>query len=63
MFESKLRPIVIPQSEHLKLVGTLALLWGNADFDLPPIERLSMVAGMVFTIAATVSWIIPLLGP
>ena len=48
MFKSKRRPIVIPQSEHLKLVGTLALLWGNADFDLPPIERLSMVAGMGF---------------
>jgi hypothetical protein len=48
MFKSKLRPIVIPQSEHLKLVGTLALLWGNADFDLPPVERLSMVAGMGF---------------
>lgn len=48
MFKSKRRPIVIPQSEHLKLVGTLALLWGNADFDLPPIDRLSMVAGMGF---------------
>jgi hypothetical protein len=48
MFKSKRRPIVTPQSEHLKLVGTLALLWGNEDFDLPPIERLSMVAGMGF---------------
>ncbi len=48
MFKSKRRPIVTPQSEHLKLVGTLALLWGNADFDVPPIERLSMVAGMGF---------------
>jgi hypothetical protein len=48
MFKSKRRPIAIPQSEHLKLVGTLALLWGNADFDVPPMERLSMVAGMGF---------------
>jgi len=48
MFKSKRRPIAIPQSEHLKLVGTLALLWGNTDFDFPPIERLSMVAGMGF---------------
>jgi len=46
MFISKRRPIVTPQSEHLKLVGTLAMLWGNADFDLPPIERTSMIAGM-----------------
>lgn len=46
MFKSKRRQIVIPQSEHLRLAGALALLWGNADFDLPPIERVSMVAGM-----------------
>jgi len=46
MFLSKRRPIVTPQSEHLKLVGTLAMLWGNADFDIPPIERNSMIAGM-----------------
>jgi hypothetical protein len=46
MFKSKRRPIVTPQSEHLKLVGTLALLWGNEDFKTPPIDRTSMVAGM-----------------
>ncbi|MFZ5856089.1 MAG: DUF3891 family protein [Chloroflexota bacterium] len=46
MFISKRRPIVTPQSEHLKLVGTLAMLWGNADFDSPPMERTSMIAGM-----------------
>jgi hypothetical protein len=48
MFKSKRRPIVTPQSEHLKLAGTLALLWGNADFDSPPIERLSLVSGIGF---------------
>jgi hypothetical protein len=46
MFRSKRRPIVTPQSEHLKLVGTLAMLWGNTDFDTPPIERTSLIAGM-----------------
>ena len=46
MFKSRSRPIVIPQSEHLRLVGTLARLWGNDDFDLPPVERNSMIAGM-----------------
>lgn len=46
MFKSKRRPIITPQSEHLKLVGTLAWLWGNDDFEVPPIERTSMVAGM-----------------
>lgn len=46
MFKSKRRPIVTPQSEHLKLVGTLAMLWGNDEFDIPPVERNSMVAGI-----------------
>ena len=46
MFKSRRRPIVTPQSEHLRLVGTLAMLWGNDDFDIPPIEQASMIAGM-----------------
>ncbi len=46
MFRSKRRQIITPQSEHLKLVGTLAMLWGNDEFDTPPIERNSMIAGM-----------------
>ena len=46
MFKSKRRPIVTPQSEHLKLVGTLAMLWGNDEFDVPLIERSSLIAGI-----------------
>lgn len=46
MFNSKRRQIITPQSEHLKLVGTLAMLWGNDQFEAPPIERDSMIAGM-----------------
>lgn len=46
MFRSKRRQIVTPQSEHLKLVGTLAMLWGNEQFESPPIERSSMIAGI-----------------
>ena len=46
MFISTQRPIVIPQSEHLKLAGALAQLWGNAEFDLPRLPRLSVVAGI-----------------
>jgi hypothetical protein len=38
--------VVIPQSEHAKLAGTLALLWGNSSFDLPEIDRLSFIAGV-----------------
>lgn len=46
MFKSKRRAIVTPQSEHLRLVGTLAMPWGNDNFDSPPIERTSMIMGM-----------------
>jgi hypothetical protein len=46
MFKSKRRAIVTPQSEHLKLVGTLAMLWGNDDFDSPPFDRSSLIMGM-----------------
>lgn len=46
MFKSKRRPIVTPQSEHLKLVGTLAMLWGNDEFEVPPIEQTSLIAGI-----------------
>ena len=37
---------MIPQSEHLRLVGAMAMLWGNENFDVPPVERNSMMAGM-----------------
>ena len=46
MFKSKNRAIVTPQSEHLKLVGALAMLWGNVDIDSPPFDRNSIIAGM-----------------
>jgi len=46
MFKSRLRPIVIPQSEHGRLAGTLALLWGNSKFDQPNINPLSLIAGI-----------------
>lgn len=46
MFKSKHRDIVIPQSEHLRLVGSLAMLWGNREFDRPPFERGSFIAGL-----------------
>jgi len=48
MFKSTQRAIVFPQSEHLRLVGALAYHWGNAQFDLPPVGRAALVAGMAF---------------
>ncbi|MCX6047742.1 MAG: DUF3891 family protein [Chloroflexi bacterium] len=46
MFESKVRPIVIPQAEHGKLAGALAFLWGNPQFDQPAIDFSSFVLGV-----------------
>jgi hypothetical protein len=46
MFTSKQRPIVIPQWEHQKLAGILALLWGNTNFERPPIPFESFLTGI-----------------
>ncbi len=46
MFKSRQRPIVIPQWEHQKLAGTLALLWGNAEFERPPVPFESFLTGI-----------------
>lgn len=46
MFKSKQRPVVVPQWEHQKLAGTLALLWGNADFDRPAVPWESFLVGV-----------------
>lgn len=46
MFRSKSRDLIIPQWEHARLAGTLATLWGNEEFDTPPLA--SFVAGVTF---------------
>ncbi len=46
MFKSKQRPLAIPQSEHQKLAGTLALIWGNDDFERPVVPFKSFLAGV-----------------
>ena len=46
MFKSKMRAIVVPQSEHSRLAGALAFAWGNLQFDLPSFPRLSFVEGV-----------------
>ena len=46
MFKSERRAIAIPQWEHLRLAGTLALLWGNEEFDPPPVPPLSLLSGI-----------------
>jgi hypothetical protein len=47
MFKSKTRSIIIPQSEHGRLAGMLALLWGNADFDRPALDFAAFVDGVI----------------
>lgn len=37
MFKSKVRDLIVPQSEHARLAATLAFFWGNRDFDRPPV--------------------------
>ena len=46
MFKSRLRPVVVPQSEHSRLAGLLAFYWGNAQFELPPVSLLAFVEGV-----------------
>ncbi|HEX5692284.1 MAG TPA: DUF3891 family protein, partial [Roseiflexaceae bacterium] len=46
MFKSNQRSIAISQWEHQKLAGTLALLWGNAEFERPPIAFESFLTGI-----------------
>lgn len=46
MFRSKTRNLIFPQSEHLRLVGSVALHWGNQHFDRPELPFDSFAAGV-----------------
>lgn len=48
MFRSKIRPIVITQSEHARLSGVIAQLWGNSDFEQPRLPFDSFLKGVIF---------------
>ncbi|MCA9912770.1 MAG: DUF3891 family protein [Anaerolineae bacterium] len=48
MFKSKLRPIIIPQTEHARLSGILAHLWGNDRIAPPPVERAAFTMGVTY---------------
>jgi len=47
MFKSKTRSIIIPQSEHGRLSGVLASLWGNDRFDRPVLNFAAFVEGVI----------------
>jgi hypothetical protein len=46
MFKSKVRSVVVPQSEHGRLAGLLAFHWGNAQYDPPAVPQLAFVEGI-----------------
>jgi hypothetical protein len=46
MFRSKTRQLIFPQSEHARLAGAIALLWGNDTFAKPALPFASFVAGV-----------------
>lgn len=48
MFKSKLRPITIPQSEHARLAGILAYLWGNNQIAPPPLDQSAFAMGVTW---------------
>lgn len=48
MFRSKRRDVFIPQSEHARLSGALARVWGNKLFARPEFDFNAFVTGVVF---------------
>src|SRR3990167_6523418 len=48
MFKPKNRNLIIPQREHARLAGNIAVYWGNTDFDRPTIPLNSVVKGITF---------------
>lgn len=46
MFKSKRRNLVIPQTEHSRLAGIIAQLWGNNIFDRPEMDFNAFVLGV-----------------
>lgn len=46
MFIHQTQPINVPQYEHDKLAGNLALHWGNKEFDRPGVDFQAFVAGV-----------------
>lgn len=48
MFKAKKTNLIIPQREHARLAGNIAIYWGNKIFDLPKIPLHSVVKGITF---------------
>jgi hypothetical protein len=46
MFKSRRRSIIIPQSEHARLAGFIAQLWGNAQVNPPPVDPAAFTLGV-----------------
>ncbi|MEM7132857.1 MAG: DUF3891 family protein [Chloroflexota bacterium] len=46
MFRSKIRNLIFPQQEHLRLTGAFVLYWGNDNFDQPALNFDSFQMGV-----------------
>lgn len=46
MFKPKNQNLIIPQREHARLAGNIAVYWGNKDFDSPKIPLHSVTRGI-----------------
>lgn len=40
--------MIIPQREHARLAGNIAVYWGNKDFELPKLALYAVVKGITF---------------
>ena len=48
MFKPKNQNFIIPQREHARLAGNIAIYWGNKNFDVPRIPLHSVTKGITF---------------
>lgn len=48
MFKPRNRSLIIPQREHARLAGNIAVYWGNERFHLPRIPLSTVIKGITF---------------
>ena len=46
MFRSRRRPVVFSQADHARFSAAIAAVWGNEQFEPPPLDLVSFVRGV-----------------
>ena len=46
MFRSRRRPVVFSQADHARFSAAIAAVWGNEQFELPPLDLVSFIRGV-----------------